>query len=37
MRNALLSQRADDDFEIVDWLYGYDPTSSSPRDRELAR
>jgi 2-polyprenyl-6-methoxyphenol hydroxylase-like FAD-dependent oxidoreductase len=37
MRNALLSQRADDDFEIVDWLYGYDPTGCSPRDCELAR
>ena len=36
MRKALLSQRAEDDFEIVDWLYGYDATRSL-RERELAR
>jgi 2-polyprenyl-6-methoxyphenol hydroxylase-like FAD-dependent oxidoreductase len=23
VRNALLAKRADDDFEYVDWLYGY--------------
>jgi 3-hydroxybenzoate 6-monooxygenase len=36
MRSALLSQRAGDDFDIVDWLYGYDPTSVA-REKLLAR
>jgi 2-polyprenyl-6-methoxyphenol hydroxylase-like FAD-dependent oxidoreductase len=36
MRSALLSQRAGDDFDIVDWLYGYDPTSVS-REKQLTR
>jgi salicylate hydroxylase len=37
MRAALLSHRAGDDFEVVDWLYGYDPTSTTPRERQLTR
>jgi salicylate hydroxylase len=36
MRSALLSQRTGDDFEIVDWLYGYDPTSIS-QSKQLTR
>jgi hypothetical protein len=36
MRAALLSQRAGDDYEVVDWLYGYDPTSTSD-ESEAAR
>ena len=33
---ALLSQRAGDDYEVVDWLYGYVPTSTS-EESEAAR
>jgi hypothetical protein len=36
MRSALLSQRAGDDFDIVDWLYGYDPTCVT-REKKLTR
>ena len=36
MRSALLSPRAGDDFDIVDWLYGYDPTSLA-REQQLTR
>ncbi|HWD03442.1 MAG TPA: FAD-dependent monooxygenase [Amycolatopsis sp.] len=33
LRAALLSQRAGDDFDVVDWLYGFDPvTTDQPKE-----
>ncbi|GAA5149743.1 3-hydroxybenzoate 6-monooxygenase [Pseudonocardia eucalypti] len=31
LRAALLATRAEDDFDVVDWLYGFDPTDAPRR------